>query len=52
MGLFDGLFGGLKETAELTCEQARQIMDEISARNGIITNEDQAVTLPAILKAL
>ncbi|GFF43835.1 hypothetical protein IFM51744_05610 [Aspergillus udagawae] len=38
--------------AELTCEQARQIVDEISQRNGIITDEDRAATPPAVLKAL
>ncbi|GIJ91895.1 hypothetical protein Asppvi_010870 [Aspergillus pseudoviridinutans] len=38
--------------AELTCEQARQIVDEISQRNGIITDEDRAATPPAVIKAL
>jgi hypothetical protein len=42
----------LKKMAELTCEQARQIVDEISQRNGIITDEDRAATPPAVLKAL
>ncbi|KAF4237450.1 hypothetical protein CNMCM6805_006948 [Aspergillus fumigatiaffinis] len=39
-------------TAELTCEQARQIVDEIGQRNGIITDEDRAATPPAVIKAL
>jgi hypothetical protein len=38
--------------AEFTCEQARQIVDEIGQRNGIITDEDRAATPPAVLKAL
>ncbi|RHZ58397.1 uncharacterized protein CDV56_107365 [Aspergillus thermomutatus] len=38
--------------AELTCEQARQIVDEIAQRNGIITDEDRAATPPAVIKAL
>ncbi|GFG16751.1 hypothetical protein IFM5058_08119 [Aspergillus udagawae] len=38
--------------AELTCEQARQIVDEISQRNGTITDEDRAATPPAVIKAL
>lgn len=38
--------------AELTCEQAQEIMDKISERNGIITDEDQAATPPAVIKAL
>jgi hypothetical protein len=43
---------GLKEMEELTCEQARQIVDEIAQRNGIITDEDRAATPPAVIKAL
>lgn len=38
--------------AELTCEQARQIIDEISHKNGMITDKDQAATPHAVLKAL
>jgi hypothetical protein len=38
--------------AELTREQAREIVDEISERNGIITDEDRAATPPAVIKAL
>ncbi|KAF4151435.1 hypothetical protein CNMCM6069_003854 [Aspergillus lentulus] len=38
--------------AELTREQARQIVDEIGQRNGIITDEDRAATPPAVIKAL
>jgi hypothetical protein len=42
----------LEKMAELTCEQARQIVDEIGQRNGIITDEDRAATPPAVIKAL
>ncbi|KAF7154875.1 hypothetical protein CNMCM5623_003133 [Aspergillus felis] len=46
-----GLFG-FKKDPEPTCEQARQIVDEIAQRNGIITDEDRAATPPAVLSAL
>lgn len=38
--------------AEVTREQARQIVHEIGQRNGIITDEDRAATPPAVIKAL
>ncbi|KAE8138778.1 hypothetical protein BDV38DRAFT_281708 [Aspergillus pseudotamarii] len=38
--------------AEFTCQQARQIVDEIAQRNGSITKEDRATTSPAVIKAL
>ncbi|KAL5365351.1 hypothetical protein BJX96DRAFT_158998 [Aspergillus floccosus] len=38
--------------AQLTREQAQEIVDEIAQRNGTITDEDRAATPPAVLKAL
>ncbi|KAE8421512.1 hypothetical protein BDV36DRAFT_304643 [Aspergillus pseudocaelatus] len=38
--------------AEFTCQQARQIVDEIAQRNGGITKEDRAATPPAVIEAL
>jgi hypothetical protein len=38
--------------AQLTREEARQIVDEIAQRNGSITDEDRAATPPAVLEAL
>ncbi|KAE8331573.1 hypothetical protein BDV39DRAFT_218811 [Aspergillus sergii] len=38
--------------AEFTCQEARQIVDEVAQRNGSITKEDRAATPPAVIKAL
>ncbi|KAK6811087.1 hypothetical protein RU639_012921 [Aspergillus parasiticus] len=38
--------------AEFTCQEARQIVDEVAQRNGSITKEDRAATPLAVIKAL